>query len=83
MNLYLVSQNANVGYDTFDSFVVCCENEEVARNTNPHDGQPINWKDNWTTSGWCNRIEDVQVMFLGVADLSVERGVVCASYNAG
>ena len=33
MNLYKISQDANYNYDTFDSAVVCAENEEIARKT--------------------------------------------------
>lgn len=31
MKLYLISQNVNNGYDTYDSAVVCAETEEEAR----------------------------------------------------
>jgi hypothetical protein len=36
MNLYLISQGVNKGYDTYDSAVVAVKNEEEARNTKPH-----------------------------------------------
>ena len=35
MNLYYVWQDENNDYDTYDSFVVCAENEEEAKNTHP------------------------------------------------
>ena len=31
MNLYLLTQNENNGYDTYDSMVVSAENEEDAK----------------------------------------------------
>lgn len=35
MNLYLISQTENIGYDTYDSAVVCAESEEEAKNIYP------------------------------------------------
>jgi hypothetical protein len=35
MNLYKISQDSNLDYDTYDSAVVCAENEEMARNMIP------------------------------------------------
>jgi hypothetical protein len=82
MNLYLISQNATEDkYDVFDSAVVAAENEEIAKNMNPGNGKPIDWN-NITYYSWCNKIEDVSVKYLGKADDSISRGVICGSYNA-
>ena len=35
MNIYKVEQDVNNGYDTYDSFVVVAENEEIAKHTSP------------------------------------------------
>lgn len=35
MNLYLISQDKNSGYDTYDSAVVVAENEQGAREVHP------------------------------------------------
>lgn len=35
MNIYLVEQDVNNCYDTYDSFVVVAENEGVAKHTSP------------------------------------------------
>lgn len=83
MNLYLVSQKANMNDYTFDSFVACCETEEEAKNMNPCDGQELDWNGCWETSSWCQSVEDVSVVLIGVAEASIARGVVCSSYNAG
>lgn len=94
MNLYLVSQNVNNDWDTYDSFVVVANNEDEARYISPCEYYV--WKDGcWnfkysdgTTNttrhqSWCNP-KDVSVKLIGVADSSLEHGeVVCASYNAG
>lgn len=94
MNLYLVSQNVNKDWDTYDSFVVVANNEDEDRRASPNENYI--WKDGcWnfkyldgTTKitkhkSWCHP-NDVVVELLGVADSNLEHGeVVCASYNAG
>ena len=35
MKLYLLKQNTNEGYDTYDSCVVCAKDEETARHIHP------------------------------------------------
>jgi hypothetical protein len=84
MNLYLVSQDDNVGYDVYDSFVVAAPDEETARNMHPS-GDIINWADNtellrWGT--WATKPESVRVEKIGAAVDSMEQGVICASFNA-
>lgn len=83
MKLYLISQNKNTGYDTYDSAVVCCENEEEARYTHPDEIE------NWDGDGkarrfdtWCSA-KYVHVEYIGIADSNIPKGVVCASFNAG
>lgn len=78
MNLYLIAQDENTGYDTYDSAVVCAESEDDARQIHPFFRNP-----EWDTFSWCSSPEHVEVKFLGVADPSIQRGVICASYNAG
>lgn len=77
MNLYLLSQTENRGYDTFDSCVVCAPNEEQAKTTHPCGGL-----DYVAGSGWASP-ENVTAHLIGVADPSVNAGVVIASFNAG
>lgn len=93
MKLFLVSQNVNNDYDTYDSFVVACKNEDEARHTSP--SGDFKWKDGgWyflRTDGtevfygedanWCHP-KDVTVTYFGKADKGVS-GVICASFNAG
>ena len=94
MKLYLVSQDVNNGYDTFDSFVVACDNEEEAKHTSPskdyrwHDGtwwiQLPNGSEESTevvSQAWC-KPDDAYVKLLGEAAPGVT-GIICASYNAG
>lgn len=81
MKLYLIKQNTNNDYDTFDSAVVAAENAEAAKLTHPS-GKP-----NWggvaeRFDGWTNA-DNVTVICIGVAEEDIEAGVICASYNAG
>ncbi len=80
MNLYLIYQNENNDYDTYDSVVVCAESEEEARDIHPN--QYSRERKEWSTDDWCLK-ENVKARYLGVADISLEKGVVCASFNAG
>jgi hypothetical protein len=79
MNLYLISQTENKGYDTYDSIVVRADSEDAARMIHPdiEDG----WDDIF--KGWCKSPDQVTVRLLGVAAGDEPAGVVLASYNAG
>jgi hypothetical protein len=80
MNLYLISQEENNEYDTYDSAVVCAESEEEARNINPSIF-------GWPTSviactAWCTDPAQVTVKYLGEAHTDIERGsIICSSFN--
>jgi hypothetical protein len=77
MNLYLLSQTENRGYDTFDSCVVCAPNEEQAKTIHPRGD--LNYV---SGRGWASP-DNVTATLIGVADPSVKAGVVIASFNAG
>ena len=81
MKLYLIWQEVNNDYDTYDSAVVAALDEEDARSINP---QSINFDDlkfkDYTT--WTER-ENVKVEYIGEAADNIERSVICASFNAG
>ena len=81
MKLYLLSQNDNTRYDTYDSCVVCAENEEDAKTIAP-DGSvysiPIR-----TYPDWASSKETILCEEIGEANKSQIRGVIIASYNAG
>ena len=78
--LYLISQDINTGYDTYDACVVCAESVAAAKLTHP-------WKDDWDGKGekyeeWC-AVEDVQVELIGTAEEKQEVGLLLVSFNAG
>jgi hypothetical protein len=80
MNLYLLSQDDNNDYDTFDSCVVSAESEDAARLIKP--GWSQEWGDAYST--WCKSPDRVAVTLIGTAIEGTEAGqVICASFNAG
>lgn len=80
MNIYLISQTVNKGYDTFDCAVVAAKNEDDARYTHPA------YIGAWDGTAreldtWCNA-KDVIVEKIGAATKEYEnKTVLCASYN--
>lgn len=78
MNLYLLSRDDANNYDTYDSIVVCAESEDEARKIHPH-GRFTSDK----YRSWASSPDLVSAKLIGVADLSIEKGVVHTSYNAG
>ena len=80
MKLFLISQEQNNEYDTYDSAVVAAPDESTARHMNPGNGKPMDEWDQYNS--WCLGPEHVTVRYLGEA-VNVEQGIVCASFNAG
>jgi len=87
MNIYRIWQTENICYDTFDSAVVIAESEDAARKIHPFssiDDYQDSDEENWDLNGsWVPHPNMVSVMLIGVAKEGSERGVVCASFNAG
>ncbi len=86
MNLYKVSQTANVNWETYDSAVVAADSENAARLIHPSgsdynvlsgseaiDGQ----YGSWTSQ------DNITVELIGKAIDELESGVIVASFNAG
>ncbi len=66
MNIYKLSQTVNDGYDTYDSCVVCAENEEKAKRIHPSN----TWKhsgyyDDELKEFWATDIKDKPYLFEG------------------
>lgn len=83
MNLYLLSQDANSGYDTYDSVVVAAESENEARLITPDCGSS---EEHWLDSSWRDWAytpDQVSVELIGVAADGTPSGVILASYHAG
>lgn len=96
MNLYLIDQEINSTYDSYDSAVVAADNEQQAQYTHP-DGKHI-WyepqgcwtdlavtekheEDGW--GSWVANPKKVRVQLLGKAREGIKAGVILASFNAG
>jgi len=81
MKLWLISQEANDGYDTYDSAVVVAPDEETAKRVHPS-GYVFSESDG--PSGTWATPENVVAKCVGVAADDLESGqVICASFNAG
>ena len=70
MKLYVISQEENKDYDTFDSMVVAAETPTKARKIHPG-------------YGWTSDYKNVTVKYIGEAKAGTEEGVILASFNAG
>lgn len=76
MKLWLICQNDNNGYDTFDSAVVAAETEEDARSISPAG----TWENDWDS--WASSPKTVDCELLGEAKDGNKHGIVVSSYNA-
>jgi len=77
MNIYLLEQDVNDGYDTYDSAVVIAKDEEEARRIEV--GKTEIW------GSWA-KPEYVKVTYLGEFKGKLEdivSNIICASFNAG
>lgn len=87
MKLWLIWQNKNNEYDTYDSAVVAAETEQAARMMHPGRFSSENYDKPWDGkgydySGWVDA-EDVNVEYLGEAKEGQLADVICSSFNAG
>ena len=89
MNLYLLKQTKEQGYDTYDSAVVAASCIEDARNTHPEglnldtaeDSQGT-WGSKYSQNTWPSYSKDVKVELIGTTPIK-KPGVILASFNAG
>ena len=78
LKLYLLTQDVNTGYETYDSCVVAAYDEEDARTITP---DYASW--DRMCSSWARHPHEVEVQLLGTVTKGIERGVVHESFNAG
>lgn len=85
MNIYLLEQDENSAYDTYDSAVVIAENEDEARKIHPSRYNDMGeWWVNAPKYGtWAYSLKGVKVTYLGPYKGTVKGLVICASFNAG
>lgn len=82
MNLYLLSQEENNDYDTYDSCVVCAKSKADAIKIGP-DGKPLEEELSGSWNVWALTKEGVKCELIGKANSKQKRGVILASFNAG
>jgi len=93
-NLYLLTQNEEIGYDTYDSCIVVAYDEESARRMHPHYQSneysigedsigELEFKADYGVYTWARKLSSVNVTLIGTAHSSLAPGVVLASFNAG
>ena len=82
MNFYMISQDENNDYDTYDAAVVAAPDKETARNMDPCTGKPMKkWGEDF--SPWCSSPDHVKVELIGKAKPGTMTGVIVSSFNAG
>lgn len=85
LNIYVISQEENNEYDTYDSAVVVAEDEEQARDISPDGRGNIDWdlqrRDRYGC--WAFNRNKVKVVCVGEAAEIGVIGVIVASFNAG
>ena len=79
MKLWLLTQDKNTDYDTFDSMIVAANTKCEARKIGPYG----DITKGTTCSGWVRDPKDVKVEYLGMAKRGTKCGIVLASFNAG
>lgn len=87
LNIYLISQDKVLGWDTYDSAVVVAASEEDARKIYPSENLEFGyrwWDREYQSGAWVTHPDQVEVELLGAATKDQKAGtVVCSSFNAG
>jgi hypothetical protein len=83
--LFLLEQDEQTGYDTFDSIVVAATDAGDAAEIHPYSRlfPKPNREENWESEAWASSPKNVKVTLIGTAKHDTQRGVICASFNAG
>jgi hypothetical protein len=81
MKLYLLAQDDNSNYDTYDSCIVCAENAEDAKTIAPNGN--VYSEPQGKYSDWALSADNISCEEIGEANDKQVRGVVLASFNAG
>lgn len=99
LNIYLVKRTGEIGWDEYESFVVCCETEQDARETFPDSSVSFIFNNSLET--WidpANKTRELKYhlqtwipgRFLNTLNVTfigiadaVKKGVILSSFNAG
>jgi len=80
MNIYLISQEVNRYYDTYDAAIVAAKDKKSARQLNPATGKPMTEED-WSMGLWCSGVGQVTVKYLGKAKQGTKQSLLLSSFN--
>lgn len=90
LRLYMISQDKNNDYDTYDAAVVAAYSSKEARTFHPNGAEFMKivgdkvYGEKWDKRTWARHPKDVNVRLVGIAARGIKRGdIVCYSYNAG
>lgn len=84
-----MTQDLDNGWDTYDSVVVCAENEDAARMIHPSkrvttwSGEEHKAVHDYFTWIPFDRIGELKITLIGTAASDIKKGVILASFNAG
>lgn len=80
MNIYLISQTENEGYNTYSDAIVCAADADDARTIHP-EGKPIDqWKNRFPD--WATSPDNVKVELIGIsAGPNIARRVITATFR--
>lgn len=81
MNIYLITQTEQWGYDTYDSAIVVSESAEEAKSFHPN-GE-IKITDESLDYSWTEDIKKVTAVKVGETTFYNESQVLLASFHAG
>ncbi len=86
MNIYKIEDNRKSGpdWDVWIGAIVVAESPEDAKKIQPNGSEFIEWdgtgRKNW---GWVDKLSEIDVTEIGVANIDQPRGVILDSYCAG
>lgn len=88
MKLWLIIQDKNNNYDTYDSAVVASETKGEAKLMHPKNGKDIRGdvrekSEGYSWDSWVKDPNDVKCFYIGEAKKGTKKGVICASFNSG
>lgn len=82
MNIYVLRQDENDGYDTYDSLVVAAKDEKSASQIHPNDGGLDPWRSDCSWHPWCSSPDYVSVEYIGIYEgKETEPHIILASLS--
>ncbi len=86
MKIFLLTQSVNNDYDTYDSCIIIAENKNDAKIISCEKleyGDRIEKTDRYSSWVGKDKIDSINIEYIGEAKEGSEQEVVCSSFNAG